>query len=1089
MAVSKDPHLVVWKSVLDAFTTRIDGAVSVRDRHQRELLAQLDAETQRRGPALRQAAADIDGLVGAFTRRWHGKTIKRVGVPRLTLDLHTESIARGVRGGGHDAGDPTAAIAAFVAKLTGAMMPVTAKSRAVRFDHERRQALEIIGAACDGEAALARDLAEALVRHAPHAASTLARQRGEAVQANQALHLPPGIGDDISPDLVAVRPGHGPLVVQCGWLHGGSGQALVPAPRFPVGTSAVETLSAPLAAPDIWIPALVDLDRDGGIATTSRSAVTSLLLRLLALLPAGGVKLNVFDPSRLGESVKYLFQLGDAAEKIIGDKVGSTTKELRELLEATERHITYVTQKYLGATHRSLHEYNLAAGEVAEPYRVLVLFDHPTGFDRPGSGVDAELVAQLDKILQAGPRCGVYTVMHRSGDVPMLRRPPSAGQDLATTPWPHLVEPVVRSVATRPAPMFSDALDMAEHLAGGLTALAGGSSAFTWVPATPRPEAPGAIRSLITRIERDLQHASVVEVDPERVGALAATVRADRRAKGLPTGPVVALPSDSSTWWQGDSTAGVLARVGRQGSAEVTEVRLDSTLEHSHLLVGGKPGSGKSVFLHALLSDLTRTFSPTELELYLLDIKFGVEFKAYEASPHARVVALESGREFGVSVLAALEAKMENRSKLFKAQGISKLDEFRPLATRPMPRIVAVIDEFHGLFETDDTLGTEAARLLRRLVKFGRSFGIHLVLASQQITGVPMLPKDALGLIPQRIVFASSAEDSRLLLADDNPEGALLDRPGEGILNLRGGRRDANTRFQATLMERADAARLTRGLARRAAGEGIRLVPVVFDGLVACDLPESVAADLTAPKAMLQPTIPVGMPMGLGGAVDATFRRSGGGNLLVVVGPERVGPVVAMAAARALSGAVDVEVYDFHGAGSALDAVVDQVSAASAARVRAGIVVALARPRGKQLATGLVAAATLVARRHAAGDHRGRPVLLVLSGLEVAADLRAGSPASDALGQVLEDGPAVGVHVIVCVGGLAVVERTLGYGALDHFDLRVVGPLSRDDSNRLIDDPIASRIAPEQLILRDRAVPAPQTLRAFVLPGPDRWKP
>ena len=41
------------------------------------------------------------------------------------------------------------------------------------------------------------------------------------------------------------------------------------------------------------------------------------------------------------------------------------------------------------------------------------------------------------------------------------------------------------------------------------------------------------------------------------------------------------------------------------------------------------------------------------MEFYLVDFKKGVEFKCYAANrlPHARVVAIESDREFGLSVL------------------------------------------------------------------------------------------------------------------------------------------------------------------------------------------------------------------------------------------------------------------------------------------------------------------------------------------------------------------------------------------------------------------------------------------------------
>ncbi len=61
-------------------------------------------------------------------------------------------------------------------------------------------------------------------------------------------------------------------------------------------------------------------------------------------------------------------------------------------------------------------------------------------------------------------------------------------------------------------------------------------------------------------------------------------------------------------------------------------------------------------------------YSPDEVELYLIDFKKGVEFKTYaqHALPHARVVAIESEREFGLSVLERLDAELRRRGDLFR---------------------------------------------------------------------------------------------------------------------------------------------------------------------------------------------------------------------------------------------------------------------------------------------------------------------------------------------------------------------------------------------------------------------------------------
>ena len=55
--------------------------------------------------------------------------------------------------------------------------------------------------------------------------------------------------------------------------------------------------------------------------------------------------------------------------------------------------------------------------------------------------------------------------------------------------------------------------------------------------------------------------------------------------------------------------------------------------ELSHTIIFGNTGSGKSNLLHMLITNLTKTYSPDELKLALVDPKY-VEFNSYKSLPH-----------------------------------------------------------------------------------------------------------------------------------------------------------------------------------------------------------------------------------------------------------------------------------------------------------------------------------------------------------------------------------------------------------------------------------------------------------------------
>ena len=124
----------------------------------------------------------------------------------------------------------------------------------------------------------------------------------------------------------------------------------------------------------------------------------------------------------------------------------------------------------------------------------------------------------------------------------------------------------------------------------------------------------------------------------------------------------------------------------------------------------GKTGSGKSTLFHVIITNLALWCSPEQVEFYLVDFKKGVEFKCYATQrlPHARVVAIESDREFGLSVLQRVDEELKRRGDLFRKLGVQDVAGYkRAGGTEPMPRTLLMIDEFQEFFIEDDEIVAE----------------------------------------------------------------------------------------------------------------------------------------------------------------------------------------------------------------------------------------------------------------------------------------------------------------------------------------------------------------------------------------------
>ena len=130
-----------------------------------------------------------------------------------------------------------------------------------------------------------------------------------------------------------------------------------------------------------------------------------------------------------------------------------------------------------------------------------------------------------------------------------------------------------------------------------------------------------------------------------------------RRARA--DAPLVQL-GDSGQWWQESTVSGISAPIGQKGARDVAMLTFDSSIDPARCS-SVAPARVSRRCCTTLHRRLTTIYGPDELELYLIDFKEGVEFKAYAEAglPHARVVAIESDREFGLSVLQSLEAELD----------------------------------------------------------------------------------------------------------------------------------------------------------------------------------------------------------------------------------------------------------------------------------------------------------------------------------------------------------------------------------------------------------------------------------------------
>src|SRR6476620_7775622 len=137
-----------------------------------------------------------------------------------------------------------------------------------------------------------------------------------------------------------------------------------------------------------------------------------VMARLLTGLPPGRANFTIIDPVGLGQSFAGFMHLADHDEALVGQRIWTEREHIEQRLANMTEHMETVIQKYLRNEFETIDDYNAQAGELAEPYRFLVIADFPTG-------LEGDSFRRLAAIASTGARCGVYTLVHRDLRVPL----------------------------------------------------------------------------------------------------------------------------------------------------------------------------------------------------------------------------------------------------------------------------------------------------------------------------------------------------------------------------------------------------------------------------------------------------------------------------------------------------------------------------------------------------------------------------------------------------------------------------------------------------------------------------------------------
>jgi hypothetical protein len=555
--------------------------------------------------------------------------------------------------------------------------------------------------------------------------------------------------------------------------------------------------------------------------------IYQLLLRLLYTMPVGHFEIYAADPLRGGKSLREFLPLFTRKNLAPDCRVLTRADEIENMFRKQMDYVEYLRQRWFMDATTTWKIYNDKNNRNLLPYRLILIFDVPEQL------TDKSLWF-LIRLIELGPDCGVLPVV--TGEI-------------------------------REEKKLTKVYDSLKNHGKRITALL--------------PENKLADKCTYIIIEEKEER----EPSPELLKKMIAAISDVYEAAANFNKDIKELWPEAS-FWKSSTAGGLSVPIGWDDFGEDVYFSIGGSGTPHHILIGGSTGSGKSNLMHVIIHSLCHYYPPDELCIYLLDYKQGTESQVYTDPPlpHAALVAVESDPEYGSAVFKHLVNEKERRAQLFKATGSDTVDYYQYRSKdKSLPRILLIVDEFQGLFGGDKTTSEKTEKYLYDLLRQGRSYGIHVLLSTQDLSGIQdiLSSRKITGQIGCRIALACMSDVSEKILG--NNEAANLDiERHEAIINTRNGIAEGNLIFRSPKAETDSCSIHSKRFAEESQKQGYVNSSKIFNGTVLPPIPPQDSFSL--PECEEAEIFPMQIGESLTYEADAfslSFHQSAASNLLI----------------------------------------------------------------------------------------------------------------------------------------------------------------------------------------------------------------
>jgi len=480
--------------------------------------------------------------------------------------------------------------------------------------------------------------------------------------------------------------------------------------RFSNYVPAVNGFTVPLAVP-MNKPVLMYADCEAGDVKLAASVYQSVISRMIRFMPPKAFHSVFFDPVNRSTSLGQLIHLsGDGTSQVC--EYHLSPQDINSQMHALTEHVDKICHRLTGAGCADINAYNNIPKVARIPYTAVVIHDYPNGFDSTSLGY-------LQVLINKASQCGIsIMISHKQGDK-------------------------IEHKALDVLNLINQKFDRVKITAQAKAQITRGTNTYSY-----KPSVVSMSSAYLAEINKLFTYKAPIDNGFTKFfGGKAPAYR--------------------------DSTEGLDIPFAVDANGSVVDLRIGYDLSAYGFISGGV-GSGKTTLLHMVITSAIMHYTPSDLELWLIDYK-EAEFAFYTRNcpPHVRYVVADNSSEISYSILDEIDAEIDRRRKAFMRAHAKDFVEYRESAygkANPMPRLLIVIDEFHRMAQAAQD-ETEYKTLLENIFAEARSHGVVLLLCDQQISnGLGGLSQKSRDLISVRIALRNKVDEIRETLAAESAQ-------------------------------------------------------------------------------------------------------------------------------------------------------------------------------------------------------------------------------------------------------------------------------------------------------------------------------